>query len=140
MLEHESPTEPTSPGGLDTDESDFADNSLADDFGALIEDGKVYAEAEIAFQKARLSYVADRGKSGAIFGVLALLVLHLALVALALGAILALTPELSAWGATALVVGLLIIIGVLAGLVAKDRFTKLSEAFAQGAPKRKSAP
>jgi len=104
-------------------------HSLTDDVRALIDDGKTYFEAELQFQKSRAAFVADRSRSGAIYGVAALLLVHLALVALAIGLILALTPLITAWGATAVVVGALLVAGAILGLAAKKRFAGLSSAF-----------
>lgn len=110
-------------------EKSIADGSLSEDIVALIDDGKTYFEAEIAFQKTRLAFTADRGKSGILFGIFALAVLHLALVALVVGAIFALTPLLSALGATALVAGMLLVAGAVLAGKAKNRFTQLIEAY-----------
>lgn len=106
-----------------------AGSSLAEDIAALIDDGKTYVEAEIAFQKTRLAFTVDRGKSGLLLGACAFAVLHLALVALVFGSILALTPVITAWGATALVTGLLVILGVILGVKANKRVTELAEAY-----------
>jgi hypothetical protein len=123
------------PGGQDKDmdapegEESFADGSLSDDITALIDDGKTYVEAEIAFQKTRLAFVADRGKSGIIYAVIAFAVLHLAVIALVVGSIFALAPLITAWGATAVVVSLLLLSGIILGLKAKNRFKSLVQAF-----------
>ena len=108
------------------------DLSLSDDIKALIEDGKTYVEAELQFQRSRAALIADRGRSGAIYGVAALLLVHLALVALAFGLIIALAPLITAWGATALVVGVLLVAGLVLGLAAKKRFAGMSSAFNEG--------
>jgi hypothetical protein len=107
-------------------------HSLSDDVRALIDDGKTYFEAELQFQKSRAAFIADRGRSGAIYGVAALLLVHLALVSLAVGLIFALTPLITAWGATAVVVGALLALGVILGLAAKKRFAGMSSAFDGG--------
>jgi hypothetical protein len=64
--------------------------------------------------------------------VAALLLVHLALVALAFGLIIALAPLITAWGATALVVGVLLVAGLVLGLAAKKRFAGMSSAFNEG--------
>jgi Flp pilus assembly protein TadB len=109
--------------------ADAVDHSLTDDVRALIDDGKTYLEAELQFQKSRAAFIADRSRSGAIYAVSALLLVHLALVALAIGLIFALTPLITAWGATAVVVGLLLVGSIVLGLAAKKRFAGLSSAF-----------
>ena len=65
-------------------------------------------------------------------GVIAALALvHLALVALVVGLVFALSPLLTAWGATGLVVGVLSIAAVVLALAAKKRFGALSSAFGE---------
>ena len=54
---------------------------------------------------------------------------HLALVALVVGLVIALTPMIGALGATAVVVGLLLVVGVLFALAARRRFALLSAAY-----------
>ncbi len=105
--------------------------SLGDDVMALIDDGKTYLEAELQFQKSRATFAADRGRSGAIYGLAAVLLVHLALIALAVGTVIALAPVIGAWASTALVVGLLLVLGGLLGLAAKRRFAQLSSAFSE---------
>jgi hypothetical protein len=104
------------------------DHSLRDDVRAVIEDGKTYLEAELQFQKSRAAFVADRSRSGAIYAVGALLLLHLALITLAIGLVFALSRVFGPWGATGIVVGVLVIGGVVLGLAAKRRFTGMTTA------------
>jgi Flp pilus assembly protein TadB len=113
---------------MPVDAAEMAEPSLVDDVKALIDDGKTYLEAELQFQKSRAAFAVDRGKSGAIYGIAAAAVLHLALIALVVGLVFALAPVLTAWGATAVVVGILVIVAVVLGLAAKRRFTRLSTA------------
>jgi hypothetical protein len=105
------------------------DMSLADDISALIEDGKTYAEAELAFQKTRLSFAANRGKSGLVFVLAALAFLHLALIGLVIGSILSLSVALGPVWATTIVVGVLIIGMAIFLFLAKSKFSSLASAF-----------
>ncbi|RDC59879.1 hypothetical protein HME9302_01075 [Alteripontixanthobacter maritimus] len=109
-------------------------SSLTDDVVALIDDGKTYAEAELAFQKTRLKFAASKGGSGVGMAVAALAFVHLALIALVVGLVIALSPILTPWGATALVVVILLVLGVVAGLAAKKRFSHLSDAYKDTSP------
>ena len=106
---------------------------LKDEIAALIDDGKTYAEAEYAYQKSRLSYAADRGKSAALLIFFALSFIHLALVGVVIGLIIALTPYVSALGATGLVVGALMIGAAIMALMLRTRTKEISEAFEDGA-------
>jgi len=102
--------------------------SLREDVEALIEDGKTYLEAELVYQKTRAAFVADRAKGAVIFGAVAVLIGFLALVGLTVGLIIALAPWLTAWGASALVVGLLLIAAGLAIRAASARWRSLMQA------------
>lgn len=106
------------------------ERSLLDDVRALIDDGKTYLEAELGFQKTRAAFVADRAKSTMVFGVVAALLAFLALIGLVVGSIIALTPLLTAWGASALVVGLLLLAAALAARAAGRKWSSLMRAIA----------
>jgi hypothetical protein len=93
--------------------------ALGEDLAALIEDARTYAEAEIAFQKARAKFAGKTAGRALIQVVLALVLLHIALLTLAVGAVIALAPLLTVWGAIALVVG--VMLAGVAGLVLAAR-------------------
>lgn len=82
--------------------------SLASDFEALLDDGKTYFEAELAYQKSRAVFSANRVKWALVYGAAAFGFLHLALIALVVGAVMALTPAIGPWFAMALVTLLLL--------------------------------
>jgi hypothetical protein len=110
-------------------EEDF-DDSLMGEIGALIDDGRTYAEAEIAFQKTRAKLAGRTIGVAAGSLVLAIILLHIALLALAVGLVIALAPLVTIWGAIAIVVG-----GLLAGMaffvwVAAKSGSKVSGLFA----------
>jgi uncharacterized membrane protein YqjE len=107
------------------------DDSLIDDVRNLVDDGKTYVEAELQYQKSRAALVLDRSRSGAIYGAAALVLVHLALIALVVGLVIALTPLITAWGATALVVGVLVAIALVFGLKAKGKFASISTALSE---------
>jgi len=89
--------------------------SLADDLEALVEDARIYIDAELSYQKTRAGFVADRVKKTVAFGAVAAFLAVLALIGLTVGLIIALTPLLTAWGATAVVVlAILLVAYVLA--------------------------
>ena len=103
--------------------------SLTDDIAALFDDGKTYVEAEVQYQKTRAAFALDKGKAGAAFGAIAFALLHLALVALVVGSVIALAPAIGAWAATALVVGVLVLAGAGFAIAAQKRFKRLAEAY-----------
>lgn len=86
-----------------------AERSLLDDVAALIEDARTYFGAELRYQKTRASFVSDRLKKAVVFGAGAAVIGLVALIGLTVGLIIALTPLLTGWGATAVVVGLLLV-------------------------------
>lgn len=85
---------------------------LRNDITALVDDARTYAEAEIAFQKTRAGLAGKTAGRAVVLLVLAVVMLHIALIALAVGAVIALAPLVTIWGAIAIVVGVL-----LAGVV-----------------------
>lgn len=111
-----------------TDHEDF-DESLFEETSALIDDGRTYVEAELAFQKTRAK-LAGRLAGGSLgLVVLALILLHIALLALAVGLVIALAPLVTIWGAVLIVVGgLLLLVGLL-GWMAMKRAEKLGALF-----------
>ena len=113
----------------DEEEATGANGSLTDDIAALISDGKTYAEAEMAFQKARLSFSAGKARSAALLWLLAIALAHLALVALVVGAVIALSPILTPIGATLLVTAILVLSAILFVRMANRRIKALTDAF-----------
>lgn len=114
------------PEAKDDGERDL--RSLRDDVEALIEDGKTYLETELVYQKTRAAFVADRAKGAVIYGAVAIAFGILALIGLTVGLIIALTPLLTAWGASALVVGLLVVGALIAMRAANRRWNRLMQA------------
>lgn len=136
MPDHDETTDPVAPlGAADppAKETTRADEeplgSLFDDAYALYEDGRTYLEAEVSFQKSRATYAAHESKSGLFFALAAMGLLHLALLGLVVGMIIALEPYLGAFGAMGVMVGALVALGVLFGLMARGRFKRISRVF-----------
>lgn len=109
------PEAPAAAPGAETPAAADPLTQLREDVAALIEDARTYAEAEIAFQKARATIAGKTAGRALVQLVLALVLLHIALIALAVGAVIALAPLLTVWGAIALVVG--VMLGAVAWLV-----------------------
>lgn len=105
--------------------------SLTDDLFALLEDGRTYAEAEVAFQKSRASFVANRTKGAIAFGLGAFGVFHLALIALTVGAVFALVPLVGPWAATAIVTVALVVAGLVLLRLLKGRIDDIRDAFSE---------
>lgn len=105
------------------------DESLVEELAALIDDGRTYAQAEIAFQKTRAALVGKHAGLAALYGILALILLNIAFLALAVGLVLALEPMVTIWGAIGIVVGGLVVVVLLLTLGAIRRAGKLSQLF-----------
>ncbi|MDR6115906.1 MULTISPECIES: phage holin family protein [unclassified Sphingomonas] len=87
----------------------------------LVDDGRSFIAAEIDLAKAKASDKVGRYRSAAIFfGAAAVLGLA-ALVALLVGLILSLTPLVGPFGATLIVVGLVIVIAGVLAMIGKGR-------------------
>ena len=102
------------------------DRSLQDDLRQLADDARALAEAELAYQKSRAAYAGQEARRIAVLGLLVAVLAFFALMALTLGLVLALTPMLTAWGATAAVCGGLLVIAMLCALLAAMRWKRLT--------------
>lgn len=111
------------------DEYDPLDESLTEELAALIDDGRTYAEAELAFQKTRAKFAGKSVGAAAGFLVVAIVTLHIAVLALAVGMLIALQPLVTIWGAIAIVVGALLVATALLVLAAKRRADRLKLLF-----------
>ncbi len=89
------------------------EESLVEEAAALIDDGKTYLEAELAFQKTRAGIAGKSAAMAALFAVIALILLHIAFLALAVGLVIALEPIATIWGAIGLVFGGLLLLVLL---------------------------
>jgi len=87
--------------------------SLYDDLEALLSDARTYVDAELIYQKSRAGFVANRFKTVVVSGIIAAFLAALALIGLTMGLIIALTPLVTAWGATVIVVSAILLIALL---------------------------
>lgn len=119
------------PDEYDSSDEDELDRgpSLTDDILALIDDGKTYAEAEVAYQKSRAGFAANRAAGAIAFGLGAFGVFHLALIAATVGIVIALVPLVGPWIATAIVTMALIATGLVLLRLLKSRIDEIRSAF-----------
>jgi len=115
--------------GGDETPSPQIDPSLLEEAGALIDNARTYAEAELGFQKTRAA-LAGRFVGIAVgLGIVAIILLHIAFLALAVGLVLAFEPLVGIWGAIGIVFGgLLLVVGLL-GWGAVSNIMKLGDLF-----------
>lgn len=102
--------------------------SLVTDLRQLACDAKTLAEAELAYQSSRARLAAASTRNIAVLGVVAFVLAFFALGALAVGLLLALTPLITAWGATAVVAGGLALGAVLCALAAGRHWSRMRRA------------
>lgn len=105
--EHAAEPDPEALGQAASPEAEAG--GLRADLAALVDDARTYAEVEIAFQKTRAALAGKAVGRALTALVLALLMLNLALIALAVGVMIALAPLVTIWGAIAIVVGVLLL-------------------------------
>lgn len=110
-------------------EHELEDRSLFEDVENLIEDGKTYLQAEVAFQKTRAAFAGNRVKLALLFAVVGGALGFLALIGLTVGLIMALAPYLTIWGSSALVVGLLLLGTFLCLRAAAGKWGEIMSAF-----------
>ena len=123
----------TGPDGQTDTEGDSApptppfDETLVEELGALIDNGRNYAQAEISFQKTRAMLMAKLVSQWLGLVIVALIMVHIASLALAIGLVIALAPLVTIWGAIAIVLGLLLLNAFLFGRKAYKRARHLAE-------------
>lgn len=131
----EMPDAPSDPSARASDAgSDLGtefEEGLFEEVASLIDDGRTYAQAEIAFQKTRAKLAGTSIGFAAAAIVVALILLHIAFLALAVGLVIALAPLVTIWGAIAIVVGGLLLIVLLLGRFAYKRAKTLSALFSK---------
>lgn len=99
--------------------------TLTEDLRQLAQDARMLAEAEFAFQKTRAAYASSEAKGIALLGLIALVLLFFAVMALVVGAVIALGPVLGPWGAMVAVTGALVLISAICALSAKARLRNM---------------
>jgi len=110
-------------------EGDFAPDaatapSLPEDLRDLAEKARAYAIAELAFQKSRAAYAGAQARSVALLGISAAVLVFFAVMALVVGAVIALAPVIGGWAATGVVTGLLLAIAFALLVTAKARWKR----------------
>lgn len=80
-----------------------AERSLVDDVHQLLDDGKTYVEAEMAYQTTRAQFVVDHLSQAALKGLIGAVFLVIALIALSVGVLIALQGLFGIWIAVAIV-------------------------------------
>lgn len=116
--------------GTDDSAAPQLDPSLMDEASALIDNARTYAEAELGFQKTRAAFAGRLVGVSLGLVVVALILLHIAFLALAVGLVLAFEPVVGIWGAIGIVFGGLLLVVALLGWGAFTRVQKLASLFA----------
>lgn len=115
-------------GRILSEEESVEARSLLEDLETLIDDGKTYLEAEANYQKSRALYIADSLPGVALAGTIAAALAFIALIGLTVGLIIALAPYLTAWGSSALVVGLEFVLALYFARTAARRWGAIMRA------------
>jgi hypothetical protein len=106
-----------------------ADRSLVEDVRQLAQDSKTLVEAELAYQKSRAAIAGVGAKGVVSAALLGIALVFFALVALTVGLLIALTPWLTALGATAAVTLGLLGGAALCGLIGRKRWKRIAMHF-----------
>ncbi len=120
--------EPASP----TDHDLHEDPTLAQDMRSIAGQVRTFAEAELAFQKARAAYVGSATRSIALLSLVAAVLAFFAAMAAVLGTVIALGPVLGLWGAMAAVTVVLLAISVISALLALSRAKRMRAVLGEG--------
>ncbi|WHO40644.1 phage holin family protein [Sphingobium sp. AP49] len=111
-----------------TPQAEGDEESVRATFTRLYADGRAYAQAEVERQKLRAGIVGAGVRNAAILGVVALMLLFAAIVALLVGLVIALAPMIGALWAALAVFGSAVLIAILLLLLAKGQIGHMLEA------------
>lgn len=99
--------------------------SLAQDLRQLADDAKVFAQAELAFQKSRAAYVGSETRTIVMLLVVAAVLVFFAVMAFVVGTVIALGPLLGLWGAMAVVTLVLLALAAFGAWSARARLRQM---------------
>jgi hypothetical protein len=111
------------------EEVEARERSFENDLRDLARHARDYATAEFAFQRTRVTYAGKASLAIAVFFVVAIVLLLFTVMALVFGAILALTPLVTAWGATGLVCLFLLAAAAICFVTALNRWRTMTGLF-----------
>lgn len=114
--------------------------TLGDELRSLQGEARAAVATELAFQIGRARLVGKAVGKVALYGLLVLAALFFVLMALAVGAIIALAPSLGGWGATGVVALALLALAALAGLGAVRGARRIGRLLATPPTSTDSAP
>lgn len=120
------------PGTPPLPDAEATKPGLGEQLRALYADGRELVDAEISYQKARMSAAGRQVRAMALFTFVGLVLISCALIALVVGTMIALIPYLGAWGAMGATVLGTVILAALAFWLAVRRIAKLGALFADG--------
>lgn len=99
--------------------------SLAQDLRQLADEAKAFAQAELAFQKSRATYVGAETRNVIVLLVVAAILVFFAVMAFIVGTVIALGPLLGLWGATAAVTLTLLALAIFGAWRARARLRRM---------------
>ncbi|MEN9683116.1 MAG: hypothetical protein RLZZ427_867 [Pseudomonadota bacterium] len=108
--------------------------SLADEVRQLADEARTLIDAELAYQKARVQVLGTAVRGIAAWGALAAALLFFALMALVIGALLALAPMIGGLAATGVVLGTLMIAAALSVKIAARHWRRVTALLAKPDP------
>jgi uncharacterized membrane protein YqjE len=116
----------------ETPDTSGEDTGLIEDVHTLLADARRFAEAELAYQKARAAYAGQAARTIAILGVVAATLVFFAAMAAVLGSVIALAAVMSPWTAMATVTLVLVVLAVTCVLIALAKVRRMKSVLADG--------
>lgn len=125
---HVVPPPTGAPEAAAADNEEEQAESVKEVFTRLFTDGRAYASAEVDRQKLRVGIIGSAVRNAAIFVILALMLLFATIVALLIGLIIALSPQMGPLLATFAVLGGSLLVAIILLLLAKNTITGMLKA------------
>lgn len=118
-------TDESPPVVASSEPDEDAAGSLVADLRHLAEDAQTAVEAEIAYQRARAGYAGGELQTIALRFAIAAIFASVAVLVLAFGLVLGLSPLVGPWAAAAIVAGALALLALVAALAGRRRLGRM---------------
>ena len=106
--------------------------SLREDVRVLADEARTFVHAELAYQKTRAAYASGQMKVISLLGAVAAVFSFFAIMAAVVGTVIALGPVLGAWGAMAVVTGVLLLVTLICVFVALHHLQVMKAVLSEG--------
>lgn len=116
----------------ETSDASDEDVGLIEELRTLVADARRFAEAEMAYQKARAAYAGQAARTVAVLGLVSATLVFFAAMAAVVGSVIALAAAVSPWAAMATVTGVLLLLAGTCAAIAMAKVRRMKSVLGNG--------